>query len=102
MIEFTQAEVEDARQAEIKRILDAHKATIEEIRRRYECELGAREAVHVAFMMEENVDAYLCAHPVVALDREAYGFAHAAATALFNLYQRISTIEESFGTEMQR
>lgn len=96
MIAFTDNEVEAERQEEIVRLLKNLDTTIAALGERYQCELGAREALHTAYIMHDNVESYLSSHPCVTLDPEAYRFAHAAATALFNLYQRIGEIEESF------
>jgi hypothetical protein len=96
MITYTDDEVEEARRTEIDDILKAHEVSLEEVFARYQNQYGAREALHTAYIFGENVSGYLARHPCVALDPEAYRFAHAAMTALFNLYQRIGAIEESF------
>ena len=57
------------------------------------CPLGYREALHAASMLHDGVERFLCEHPCVVLDAAAFRMAQDAATALFNLYQRLGALE---------
>ena len=50
---------------------------------------GCHEALHVASMLCDSVDRYICDHPAVLGDPEWYQLASEAQDALFNLYQAI-------------
>jgi hypothetical protein len=65
-----------------------------ELKTRYLSPLGYREAVHVAWMLCENVETYLMDHPCVFLDDEAFILADQAQQALFDLYQRLALLED--------
>ncbi len=94
--DWTDADVEEDRQAQITDLLGRHEMTIEGLRLQYLNRWGAREALHTAFVFQEIVNNYLSAHPIVTLDPVAYRLAHGAASLLADLYQRIGCIEHDF------
>jgi hypothetical protein len=49
------------------------------------------EALHTASVLMDSVDRHLVEHPAILLDKEAFGLAHAAHSALFNLYQHLGS-----------
>jgi len=67
------------------------------IRKRYLNEYGYREVLHTAHILQENVECYLCEHPAVFFDEEAYRLAWVARQTLFDLYQRLGKLEYDVG-----
>ena len=50
---------------------------------------GYHEAVHTTYVTMNLIDNEILDHPAIALNAEAYQLAHAAHTAIFNLYQHL-------------
>lgn len=92
--EWTDEEVEESRLEDITKACKNNELDINQLKERYCCELGYREALHLAFVQCEIVNSYLVEHPAVTLDKEAYHLAYRAAALLSDLYQRVGQLEE--------
>lgn len=94
MLEWTDEEIEATRHVGIIEACKKNDLDINQLKERYCCELGYREALHLAFVQCEIVNSYLVDHPAVTLDKEAYHLAYCAAALLSDLYQRVGQLEE--------
>lgn len=93
MTSYTLEEIEAERQEALKDMIPRNGPSLPDISARYLNEVGYREAFHSSWIFYENVQQYLQKHPCVILDHEAWNLAHKAATALFNLYQCLGSLE---------
>lgn len=92
-LHVTEDEIVADRKEELEKLPERYGEDLDAIKERFLNEVGYREALHTSHIFAENVHGYLCEHPCVILDEKAYRLAHIAACALFDLYQRIGTLD---------
>lgn len=92
MIEYTPEEIADEREQTIDLLCRQYEMDRSELKQRADIYQFC-EVMRLTMMMMDNLETYIMETPIVALDKEAFAFAHQAHTCLFNMHQHLGLKE---------
>lgn len=82
-------DIELYRQETIKNLPEIYGEELEEIRKRFNNEIGRHEALDRSFMISENIESFLVDNPYIIFRPECYRLAFQAQELLIELYQAV-------------
>jgi hypothetical protein len=80
-------EIEQIRQLDRYNLEEDYEDTLENIKRRFNCEIAQSEAMDRSFMISSNIEDFLINHPYIILRPECYKLAFQAQELINELYQ---------------
>jgi hypothetical protein len=80
-------EIEQIRQLDRSKLEEEYEDTLQNIKKRFNCEIAQSEAMDRSFLISSNIEDFLINHPYILFRPECYRLAFQAQELINELYQ---------------